>query len=92
VARLGGDEFTVVLQGVEDSDAAAGIARDIIETLAAPFVLGEDAVSVSASIGIALCPEDAEDPDALTNAADQAMYDAKAMGRNRYSLFADTDA
>jgi diguanylate cyclase (GGDEF)-like protein/PAS domain S-box-containing protein len=92
VARLGGDEFTVVLQGVEDRDAAAGIARDVIETLAAPFVLGQEVVSISASIGIALCPEDAEDPDTLTNAADQAMYDAKAMGRNRYSFFAGPDA
>ena len=87
VARLGGDEFTVVLQGVEDGDAAAGIAREVIEALAAPFDLGQNTVSLSASIGIALCPDDAEDPDALTQAADQAMYDAKALGRNRYSFF-----
>lgn len=87
VARLGGDEFTVVLQGVEDGDAAAGIAREVIDALAAPFDLGQNAVSLSASIGIALCPDDTEDPDALTDAADQAMYDAKALGRNRYSFY-----
>ncbi|MBI5786752.1 MAG: diguanylate cyclase [Rhodocyclales bacterium] len=87
VARLGGDEFTVVLQGVEDRDAATGVARDVIEALAAPFKLDQATVSLSASIGIALCPDDAEDPDALTDAADQAMYDAKAMGRNRYSFY-----
>jgi diguanylate cyclase (GGDEF)-like protein/PAS domain S-box-containing protein len=87
VARLGGDEFTVVLQDVADSDAAAGIAREVIEALATPFDLGQDTVSLSASIGIALCPDDAEDPDALTDAADQAMYDAKALGRNRYSFY-----
>lgn len=90
VARLGGDEFTVVLQGVEDSDAAAGIAREVIDALAAPFDLGQNAVSLSASIGIALCPDDTEDPDALTDAADQAMYDAKALGRNRYSFYTDS--
>jgi diguanylate cyclase (GGDEF)-like protein/PAS domain S-box-containing protein len=87
VARLGGDEFTVVLQGVEDRDAAAGIAREVIEALATPFELGQNTVSLSASIGIALCPDDAEDPDALTEAADQAMYDAKALGRNRYNFY-----
>jgi diguanylate cyclase (GGDEF)-like protein/PAS domain S-box-containing protein len=87
VARLGGDEFTVVLQGVEDRDAAAGIAREVIEALAAPFELGQNTVSLSASMGIALCPDDAEDPDALTEAADQAMYDAKALGRNRYNFY-----
>jgi diguanylate cyclase (GGDEF)-like protein/PAS domain S-box-containing protein len=87
VARLGGDEFTVLLQGAEDSDAAAGVARDIIEALAAPFVLGHESVCVSASIGIALCPEDAENPDALIHAADQAMYDAKAKGRNQFSFY-----
>jgi diguanylate cyclase (GGDEF)-like protein/PAS domain S-box-containing protein len=86
VARLGGDEFTVVLQGVEDGDAAAGIAREVIDALAAPYDLGQTSVSLSASIGIALCPDDTEDPDALTDAADQAMYDAKALGRNRYSF------
>lgn len=90
VARLGGDEFTVVLQGVEDSDAAAGIAREVIDALSAPFDLGQNAVSLSASIGIALCPDDTEDPDALTDAADQAMYDAKALGRNRYSFYTDS--
>jgi len=47
-------------------------------------------VNISASIGIALCPVDAGDPDALTSAADQAMYDAKAQGRNRYSFHSAT--
>lgn len=92
VARLGGDEFTVILQGVEDREAAAGVAREVIDALGAPFELGQDTVKLSASIGIALSPDDADDPDALTAAADQAMYDAKALGRNRYSFLTREDA
>ena len=88
VARLGGDEFTVVLQCVEDREAVARIADDVIEALAAPFVLGQATAHISASIGIAMCPDDADEPDALTHAADRAMYEAKAEGRNRYRFFA----
>jgi diguanylate cyclase (GGDEF)-like protein/PAS domain S-box-containing protein len=90
VARLGGDEFTVVLQDVEDREAAAAVARDILKALATPFALDDESVTVSASIGIALCPLDASDPDTLTSAADQAMYDAKAQGRNGYSFSGNT--
>ncbi len=90
VARLGGDEFTVVLQGLEDQQAVERVARDVIEALAAPFILGQETACVSASIGIAICPDDAEDPETLTKAADQAMYKAKARGRNGFSFFADS--
>jgi diguanylate cyclase (GGDEF)-like protein/PAS domain S-box-containing protein len=88
VARLGGDEFTVVLQCVEDREAVARIADDVIEALSAPFVLGQATAHISASIGIAMCPDDADEPDALTHAADRAMYEAKSEGRNRYRFFA----
>jgi PAS domain S-box-containing protein len=88
VARLGGDEFTVVLQCVEDRETVARIADDVIEALAAPFVLGQASAHISASIGIAMCPTDADEPDALTHAADKAMYEAKSEGRNRYHFSA----
>jgi diguanylate cyclase (GGDEF)-like protein/PAS domain S-box-containing protein len=84
VARLGGDEFTVLLQDLADGEGAAEVAGEIIAALAEPFVLGENAVKVSASIGIALSPGDGTDPDTLTDAADQAMYEAKSLGRNCY--------
>ncbi|MBU1238056.1 MAG: PAS domain S-box protein [Gammaproteobacteria bacterium] len=87
VARLGGDEFTAVLQDVDSREAVARVAEDVIDALAAPFVVGQETTNISASIGIALCPDDAEDSDALTDAADQAMYDAKAKGRNCYAFF-----
>jgi diguanylate cyclase (GGDEF)-like protein/PAS domain S-box-containing protein len=90
VARLGGDEFTVVLQGLEDREAVERVAGDVIKALAAPFAIGQKTICVSASIGIATCPADAEDPESLTAAADLAMYNAKAQGRNGYCFFADS--
>jgi diguanylate cyclase (GGDEF)-like protein/PAS domain S-box-containing protein len=88
VARLGGDEFAAVLQGMESPQVAARIAGDVVSALAAPFVLGPTTVSLSASIGIAVSVGDGQDPDALTHAADQAMYEAKTKGRNQFSFHA----
>jgi len=90
VARLGGDEFTVILTQLIDSKHVEGIAQEIINRMAEPFVLGEDVVYVSASIGITLYPADATEVEQLLQNADQAMYAAKNMGRNRYSYFTYT--
>jgi len=92
VARLGGDEFTVVLQGLESQEAVERVALNIIGALATPFTLGKETARVSASIGIAIYPRDGEDPEILTNAADRAMYDAKAQGRNGFRFFAGSKA
>ncbi|HZX31496.1 MAG TPA: EAL domain-containing protein [Rhodocyclaceae bacterium] len=90
VARLGGDEFTVILPGTESPEAVERVAGAMVEALAAPFVLGRETAYVSASIGITLYPDDAGDPESLTRAADQAMYEAKAQGRNGFCFFADS--
>lgn len=90
VARLGGDEFTVILTQLLDSKHVEGIAQDIINRMSEPFILGDDVVYVSASIGITLYPEDATDVEQLLKNADQAMYAAKNMGRNRFSYFTYT--
>lgn len=91
VARLGGDEFTVILPGLEDRPAIERLADKIVEALAAPFVLGESTACVSASVGISVYPDDAEDLDALIEAADKAMYEAKARGRNVARFFGDAN-
>ena len=88
VARLGGDEFTVVLQGLENREAVERVAREVIEALAAPYILDQESARVSASIGIAIFPDDAEDLEGLTKASDQAMYMAKSKGRSCFSFFA----
>jgi diguanylate cyclase (GGDEF)-like protein len=87
VARLGGDEFTVILSELEDTGSVERIAHAIINSLVAPFQLGEDSAFVSASIGITLYPNDATNLETLMSYADQAMYASKSAGRNRFSYF-----
>lgn len=87
LARLGGDEFVVILPGLDHVTSAERVAQQIIATLNRPFALGDSSGVVSASIGIALHPSDASDPEQLLRNADQAMYAAKNAGRNRYSYF-----
>ncbi len=87
VARLGGDEFTVILSEVEDTNSVERIAQNIVERLAIPFQLQQETAYVSASVGIALYPNDALNIDNLITNADQAMYVAKDSGRNRFSYF-----
>ncbi|MDR3368985.1 PAS domain S-box protein [Rhodoferax sp.] len=89
VARMGGDEFTVVLQGLESQTAVERVAGKVIEALAAPYSVDLETANLSASIGIAIFPNDAQDLESLTKAADQAMYQAKAKGRNGFTFFAD---
>lgn len=86
VARLGGDEFTVVLEEVGGAEGAALAAGKLLEAIAAPVALHGHAVSVSASIGMALFPDHGADADALMCAADAAMYRAKRQGRRHCVL------
>jgi diguanylate cyclase (GGDEF)-like protein/PAS domain S-box-containing protein len=87
VARLGGDEFTVILPALEDTDSVERIAQAIIDSLMRSFMLCNENVFISASIGITLYPGDADEIETLLKNADQAMYVAKNAGRNRFSYF-----
>ncbi|WP_256078778.1 EAL domain-containing protein [Massilia sp. YIM B04103] len=87
VARLGGDEFTVIVPELHDVERVDSIAQNIIDSLLAPFPLGQEQAFVSASIGITLYPDDAASVEDLLKHADQAMYAAKGAGRNRFSYF-----
>lgn len=88
VARLGGDEFTIILEDVVDAAHVGTVAQKITAAFSAP-VLTEDGIDifVTPSIGIAIYPVDADNVEALLSAADAAMYDAKAAGRNAYSFY-----
>ncbi|WP_041417772.1 EAL domain-containing protein [Shewanella woodyi] len=87
VARLGGDEFTVVLSSIADHKGVERVAEKILARLSEPFSLGSETAYISASIGITLYPDDAQTIDSLLKHADQAMYAAKGLGRNRYHYF-----
>lgn len=86
VARLGGDEF-VVLVAINDPSDAASVAEKVREQVDRPLTLDAGAVQVSASIGIAVYPEDGQLPRDLLANADAAMYHVKEQGRNGYGFF-----
>ncbi|HEY6094856.1 MAG TPA: PAS domain S-box protein [Gallionellaceae bacterium] len=87
VARMGGDEFTVILSGLGDTGSIDRISRKIIARLAEPFQLMDRTVEISASIGIAIYPDDGTEIEDLLKKADKAMYTSKEQGRNRYHYF-----
>ncbi len=88
LARLGGDEFAIVqVNDVDQSDAAAGLAMQIIRVIGEPFSIDGHDVSIGASIGITLAPEHGIHADDLLKTADLALYRAKSLGRNRYAIF-----
>ena len=88
VARLGGDEFVVVTEGIADANCARLIAQRIIERLSIPVTISGKTLFATASIGISLYPQDATAPETLLQHADAAMYQAKALGRNRLAFYA----
>lgn len=89
VARLGGDEFTAILADMRDRERAVSVAMAITRILAMPFMIEGQDTFISASVGIAFYPQDAENDLLLLKQADRAMYAAKAKGRNCYSMVAD---
>lgn len=84
VARMGGDEFTAILPQIVSPENAERVVKKIIEKLAQPFDLNGTAISISASVGIAIYPNDAQNSKELLQNADKAMYDAKRQGRSRF--------
>jgi diguanylate cyclase (GGDEF)-like protein/PAS domain S-box-containing protein len=86
VSRLGGDEFILVLPGA-DADAAAHVAGKLLAEVIQPYHIEQHELIVSASIGIAIFPDDGGDFDMLSQHADVAMYRAKGDGRNNFRFF-----
>jgi diguanylate cyclase (GGDEF)-like protein/PAS domain S-box-containing protein len=87
VSRQGGDEFVVLLADIVQISDAVACAEKLLGALNAPYQIGEHELRLSASIGVAIFPDDAREADALLRCADSAMYQAKYHGRNNYKLF-----
>ncbi|MEH6358486.1 MAG: EAL domain-containing protein [Pseudomonadales bacterium] len=87
VARLGGDEFIIIAPNLENDEAAAQIASNIIDSLQSPFHIKGHKLFIGASIGISLYPHHGNTSSDLIKFADIAMYHAKGQGRNNYQFF-----
>lgn len=88
LARLGGDEFVAVILDLGDVASSVSILDQMLEAASEPVQVGELSLRVSASIGVTFYPQaDEADPDLLLRQADQAMYQAKLAGGNRYHIY-----
>ncbi len=87
VARFGGDEFVVLLDDQQDLISIEKVAEKVLRAFNVPVLVGEHQLTVTASVGVAVYPQDGDDPETLLSHADAAMYSAKDQGRNGYYFF-----
>lgn len=92
VARLGGDELLAIVGDLADRAAAASVALKVIQAVSQPIHYRSHRISVGTSVGIAIFPDDGDDPRELRHSADVAMYAAKAAGKNRLAFAGDSPA
>lgn len=90
LARVGGDEFTILLPDLNSKEDAATVTAKLVSEVAAPFFIDGNEVFLTASVGIAVFPEDGNDIETLLRHADIAMYHTKARGKNGYGFFQPT--
>lgn len=90
ISRHGGDEFVVALDDISTPVSAEIVARKILEATRTPFLIGNQTLHATLSIGISFYPDDGSDLDTLLKHADTAMYHAKDAGRNTFCLFTDS--
>ncbi|WP_375055188.1 putative bifunctional diguanylate cyclase/phosphodiesterase [Zobellella sp. DQSA1] len=87
LARLGGDEFALLFAELQHSEDLHPILTRVLETITTPIELADGQARVSASIGVTFYPHDDSNADLLLQHADQAMYQAKQAGKNRYQFY-----
>lgn len=92
IARIGGDEFAVLVDDVRDVTALREIAMRIVRTLYRRVTIDGCSVQLGASVGVAVFDASVDTVERLFKKADAALYDAKAAGRNTYSLYSENDA
>ena len=87
LSRLGGDEFALLINDLDSLEQCRQTLDRVLQTIAKPYSIDNQHITIGASIGFTLYPLDPSDPDTLLRHADQAMYQAKSEGRNRFNLF-----
>lgn len=87
VCRLGGDEFTIILEELSKISDTEKLAKKIIHLVSQPIPLDQKEVAISASVGISIYPDDADNAQDLAKAGDTAMYSAKSRGRQTFAFF-----
>jgi diguanylate cyclase (GGDEF)-like protein/PAS domain S-box-containing protein len=87
IARLGGDEFVIILPNIKHAKEAAHFSKEIIRAMKQPFLLHDQEVYTSTSIGVSIFPLDGNDVDTLIKNADRAMYQAKSNRRNHFEFY-----
>jgi len=87
IGRVGGDEFIIIVRDAENPKTVANTADTILKALQRPFMVLNHELHIGASIGISMCPRDSSDAETLIQYADNALYAAKASGRNRTRFF-----
>ncbi len=88
LARVGGDEFVLILCNIEQETECFDILERVLATIRMPFAIKNKTVAVSASVGVTLHPQDEASVGDLLRHADQAMYEAKQTGKNRFAVYA----
>jgi len=87
VARMGGDEFILIVNAITNPEDAAKVAEKVQTLMSQVVEIDGHEIVQSASIGIAIYPDDGEDPEILMRNADKALYFSKRKGRNNYHFF-----
>ena len=88
MARLGGDEFVILIGDLKNTQDYKRVLGKVLEDASKPVGFGQNqSVNVSASIGVTVFPDDASVADTLLHHADQAMYEAKRLGKGRFCLY-----
>ena len=86
LSRIGGDEFIFILQDIGTNTEIEVVAQRIIDSMRAPFYIGEKVYRIGVSIGISVFPDNGEEKEKLIRIADEAMYKAKGQGKNGYAF------
>ena len=91
ISRRGGDEFVATLESHDAKETAVLVSRKLIEAVSRPYLIGDEQISIGASIGVAIFPDDGADAETLLDSADAALYAAKHGGRGDFRFYRNED-